>query len=322
MTAVARAGVADRRPLPLELALVWLLLLVVAGEIVVTYARLPARELYHVSGEGPTGGLGRALVFINWPVALVAIASVLSVAERLERPAARALAALSIVLCAVVAWPGVVEQADLDPKPINAVPAAGVALALALAAAAARRDGAAWVGGQAARWRLAASLLALLLSLPWLAADLGVYLDRVPGIGDVFLSGELRTQPGDPAPHPAVHHGHHHGMDGTLLLLSALLLVPAVSTVAGRLRWLLGAYLALMLTYGAANLANDAWLEQVVKRGWTSREIPDVTVPALDVAWAIVVAAAAALWAVWLVREGRQRASDAGPAPGAVAGPE
>ena len=48
--------------------------------------------------------------------------------------------------------------------------------------------------------------------------------------------------------------------------------VPAPST-----RW----YLALMLTYGVAVAAQDAWLEQVVKRGWTSRRMPDVVRPAL-----------------------------------------
>ena len=52
----------------------WLPFLVVAAEIVITYSRLPARKLYHVSGGGLEGGLGRALVFSNFPVALVAIA--------------------------------------------------------------------------------------------------------------------------------------------------------------------------------------------------------------------------------------------------------
>jgi hypothetical protein len=41
----------------------------------------------------------------------------------------------------------------------------------------------------------------------------------------------------------------------------------------------LDAYLALMLAYGIGNLVNDDWLEQVVKRGWTNREVPDVLTP-------------------------------------------
>ena len=50
-------------------------------------------------------------------------------------------------------------------------------------------------------------------------------------------------------------------------------------------------YLALMLTYGVAVAAQDAWLEQVVKRGWTSRRIPDVVRPAATPAWAALLAA-------------------------------
>jgi hypothetical protein len=105
--------------------------------------------------------------------------------------------------------------------------------------------------------------------------------------------------PGDPVPHPAVHHGHHYGMDGTLLVWSALLLWPLVGGMrAAWTRGLAGAYLALMLCYGAANLANDFWLEQIVKRDWTSRELPDVTRPKLSIAWGVIVVGAAVVWAL------------------------
>ena len=85
-------------------------------------------------------------------------------------------------------------------------------------------------------------------------------------------------------------------------------LVPAIR--ARFLRGLLGAYLALMACYGAGNIANDFWLEQVVKRGWTLWEIPDVTTPKASTAWAIVVIAAIVLWVAFvlpLVREPRSR---------------
>ena len=62
-----------RRALPLEIVATWLLFAVVAVEILVTYSRIPADELYHVSGGGLSLGAGRALVFANFPVALVAI---------------------------------------------------------------------------------------------------------------------------------------------------------------------------------------------------------------------------------------------------------
>src|ERR1043166_4602881 len=71
------------RSLPLEVVAVWLLLAVVAVEILVTYSRLPAYELYHVTGSGLAGGASRALVFSNFPTALVAIAVLAIVADRL-----------------------------------------------------------------------------------------------------------------------------------------------------------------------------------------------------------------------------------------------
>ena len=37
-----------------------------------------------------------------------------------------------------------------------------------------------------------------------------------------------------------------------------------------------------MAVYGIANIANDAWFEQVVKRGWTDWAIPNVLRPDLD----------------------------------------
>ena len=79
--------------------------------------------------------------------------------------------ARAIALCAVVVWPGVVRQGNLDARAVNVLPAWGVALALALSLlagpAAWRRD----APGDRARLVLAA-LLAF-LALPWLAAELG-----------------------------------------------------------------------------------------------------------------------------------------------------
>jgi hypothetical protein len=108
----------------------------------------------------------------------------------------------------------------------------------------------------------------------------------VPVLGTIYRTGELRQQPDVTGFHPAVHHGHHHGLDGALLVLTALLLSRLLPAVRARgLRGLLGGYLALMLCYGAGNIASDFWLEQVVKRGWTLWEIPDVTTPKASVTW-------------------------------------
>ena len=119
---------AERLP---EVGLVWALFAVVAVEIFVTYARLPAERLYHVTGSGVEGGASRALVFLNFPVALVTIAVMLVVLDRLEAPLERCLAWAAIGLCCPLFF-GVVDQAHLDARPVNAVAAVGVGLGLAL----------------------------------------------------------------------------------------------------------------------------------------------------------------------------------------------
>jgi hypothetical protein len=288
-----RAGIAPRPGL-VEAVAVWILFGVVALEVWATYARLPVSELYNVSGNGVAAGAGRALVFLNYPTAFAAIAVLGVAAARLGGRLAL-LALPAAALCAVVAWPGVVEQSHLDAKPVNALPALGVLAALALTLAALARGGLGasrpFGGGwDAARAALAALLL--LAALPWLTGELGFYLDRVPGLGSLFLSGEPRPEPGHPGL-TAVHLGHHHGMDGTLLALSALALSRVVRDVGPRpLRLALGLYLTFMLVYGLANAVQDFWLEQLVKRGTTSLELPSLIVPAASWAWAAIVAAA------------------------------
>jgi hypothetical protein len=136
------------------------------------------------------------------------------------------------------------------------------------------------------------AVVLLLASIPWILADVGIEAEDVPGLGALFMSGEVLPEPG----HPdliAVHLGHHHGMDGTLLALAALALSRAFPGVTGRLmRPVLGFYLSLMLVYGLANALQDFWLEQLVKRGTTSHRIPTLTEPEASPAWAAMVAAA------------------------------
>src|SRR4030081_2208650 len=127
--------------LPLDAAIVWLPVAIIGLEIVVAYSRLPTRELYHVSGGGLEGGASRALVFLNFPAALIALAVLALLYEQLATRMLSAPAIVAAVLCAAVFWPGVVSQASLDAKPVNAVAAIGVLLTLGLAAAVARRDG-------------------------------------------------------------------------------------------------------------------------------------------------------------------------------------
>jgi len=281
----------EAEPLPLEVALVWALFLLDAAAILVTYSRLPAHELYHVSGSGLEGGLSRVLVDSNFPAALVAIAILLVLVDRLRR--LRAVAVVGIVLCTPVFWPGVVDEANLDARPVNAIAGVGVLVALVLSlhcwfdgwSRNARGDG----------FRDVFGTVAVLGSLPWLFAELGFFLDRVPLLDRVFETGAYRTR----GMEVAVHHGHHHGLDGLLLFLTAILLSRAVPGIRGRaVRLLLAAYLSLMAAYGLGNMANDFWTEQIWKRGWTNWQFPDLLQPSLSVGWGLIVLGAALLFAM------------------------
>lgn len=277
--------------LPLEVLLVWMLFLLDAVAILITYSRLSASELYHVSGSGLEGGLSRVLVDSNFPTALVAIAILLVLVERLGR--LWPVAVVGIALCTPVFWPGVVDEANLDARPVNAIAGVGVVVALALSlrlplgawSSAARGDG----------YRIVVGVAAVLVSLPWLAAELGFFLDGVPLLGRLFETGQYRVRGAE----VAVHHGHHHGLDGLLLLLSALLLSRVVPTLRSHaLRVLLAAYLALLAAYALGNMANDFWTEQIWKRSWTNWQFPDLLQPTASVGWGLIVLGAATLLAM------------------------
>jgi hypothetical protein len=253
--------VRGREPLVL-----WSLLAVVAVEVLVTYTRLPAEELYHVTGNGFEAGLSRVLVYLNFPVALIAPAIVSVSFARLSRRA-RTVAAAGVLLCTPVFYPGVVSEAHLDARWVNVIAGVGVYLCVLVTATTARAPS----DPRGDRLRLLVAVVALVVALPWLAADLGF---SFPG--------------------PSIHHGHHHGMDGVLFVLSALLLSRQATALGAR------AYLALMFAYGVGNIANDFWLEQVVRRGWVKWQVPSVLEPRPTWAWLVILVATAAITAVWL----------------------
>ena len=123
------------RRLPNELVLVWLLFAVVTLAILVTYARLRPEALYHISGTGLAAGLSRALVYVNFPVGIAALAGLVVLFDRLPGRGLRIATVVAATLCAVVFWPGVVDEGNLDAKWVNAVPALGVGLAVLLTVA-------------------------------------------------------------------------------------------------------------------------------------------------------------------------------------------
>ncbi len=271
--------------------------------VIATYSRFPPALLYNVQhSDTVAGGFGRELVALNFPFALVGIALVGLAWPRLHGRL-RVVGVVAIALCATVYF--AVDQSDLDAKPLNAVPALGLALAVALVLVVGVSDGR-QVRGDRVRIGIAAVLI--FFCAPLIAAELGFFLDGVPFLGWFFETGRLAHQPGVPGLHHAVHHGQHHGWEATMLSLTALgfsrLPRPRV----------LDAYLALMLAYGVGNLVNDDWLEQVVKRGWTKHEVPSVLTPTANWGWAVVLLGAFAIWRFWFRQPSRTTPAEASPA--------
>jgi hypothetical protein len=286
-----------RRPNLVEAAAVWCFYGLMVIAVVATYSRVPPGELYNVHETGLRGGFGRALVAVNFPIALVAVPLALLAGLRLGSRLALGVAVTASLLCWVVAVPGVVDQDDLDARAVNAVPALGVALALALTLVAVARTGLGSPAGSLPGDRVRAVLGAVLvlIGLPWLFADLGAYIGHVPLLAEVFLSDELRPTPDNPD-HRVVHLGQHHGGHGLYLALTALALTRVLGQTEGRWRAFLSFYLSLMLVYGVALVVEDTWTEQVVARDWAAWKIPSVLEPEPTVAWGVLLLAAVAVY--------------------------
>ena len=200
--------------------------------------------------------------------------------------------------------PGVVDQDDLDAKAANALPALGVAIAVVLTAVALARGGIGASRPFGGGWDVARAVLAvviLLASIPWIAAELGFYLSE-PRARSIFMSGQVLagarpSRHQGRAPGPSPRHGRRAARP------RALALSRVVAQIRGRrLRLALGFYVALMLVYGLANALQDFWLEQLVKRGTTSLQIPSMIVPTLSWAWLAILGAALLIqFAAWRV---------------------
>jgi hypothetical protein len=296
-----------------EIGLVWLLFGLAAIAVFETYWRLPPSQLWKVTGSGFEGGAGRAFVFLSFSAAVAAPPVLAIVVDRLDDPLATRAGLIAFLLCATVAIPGVQTPSRLDAKWSNLPAVVGVFLSVALTAWAmrsgrAQRRTTSRAGDRA---RLVAAAVLLIASAPYIAAELGFFLDGVPVLGWIFQTGRITAQPGTLFSHAAVHHGHHHGLDGSLLAISVLLLSRLIGTIRRPLlRKAAAAYLSLMLVYGLTNMANDLWLEQVVKRGWTAWQIPDVLEPSASAAWAAMLAVAAVFYVVLFRPRGAPAAPD------------
>ena len=265
----------------MAVAAVWLVYGLVAAATVVTYWRMPPGTAYHFTDSGASGAASRLVTYLSFPVAVAAIGVAWAVCSR------RA-AVIVTVLCGVAIIPGVISTSDLTARWVDLPAALGALLAVPLtlrvADPAARRL-------STARIVLLAGLL--IWSVPWLLATLGLYAEDLPLLGNLLMSR-------DPTPgHPklaAVHLGLHDGMMGAMLAATALILSSRRMP-----RWL-SLYLSLMLVYGAALAVQDGWSEQVVKRGWSATDLPDLMQPAVGLPWRVIVLAAIGVHVLWFGR--------------------
>jgi uncharacterized membrane protein len=295
----------------LPIAVVWSLFAAVGLAILVTYSRLEPEQLYNVSNEGLAGGASRLLVFLNYPVSLAAIAISWLAAERIGTRGARWAAGVATALCAVTAWPGVIDQHDLDAKLVNLVPAVGVVIAFVLSLRAP------WEPVGRLRLdplRVAIAVAVWLVALVWIAATLGFFFP-----GDFLLGEEIRRGGGGHLA-PAVHLGEHEGLDAALLITSVLVLTRYRPRLAVML------LLSLGFVYGVFVEWRDFWFEQINKRDWLSWKPPSVLTPHVSFAWGLLLVLAVVVALVVRRLEGpsppagdpRRRA----PAPGLGPPPE
>jgi hypothetical protein len=284
----------------IDMVAAWTILAVVATEVFVTYTRLPVQELYQVRNTGAGTGGARLLAFVGFPVGLTAVAVLGLVGERVPRRDAVLGALAGGALAGGILWPGALDEAGLETQPARLLALIGVVISLGLTGVAARAVGVGTIGRERLdRVRLAVGAVMLFAALPWIAADLGFSLDHVPLLNTIFQTDILARQPGQPLA-PAVHDGHHHGMDGVLLALTMLLLSRSLRFVTRpQLRSATGFYMALVFVYGMTNAVQDFWTEQVVKRGWTTHEIPKMVAPSIQPGWAVVLALTALVVIAW-----------------------
>jgi hypothetical protein len=296
----------ERTAVATDALVLWCLFLAVAVAAVVTYARLPARELYHVSHPGIDTGLGRGLAFAGFPAAPVAVAVVWLLAEHLTRRVVTVVAVAATVLASSVFWPGAVDEADPDSRPIGVLALVAVVAVIALTVGVARSDGfrRPRLRFREERVRLLVFGFIFLVEIPWLAALIGVSLDHVPVLNSMFLSDSFVDQAGVPGLHPAVHAGLHHGLCGALLVTSSLWLSRHLHCMGNlRHRRILAGYLSLLIAYGGANALQDFWLEQIVKRDLVRWQFPYMLQP--KAGWAFLgILAGAALVYQTLLRPG------------------
>ena len=318
----------------------WVVIIFYSIPLFVVNAILPSSERYGISEEGFLAGFYRLILWLNFPVAVLSLLCNFIVLDiwldkRKEEGHLRSfyghkiwpvLTVLSSFLCLIVVFPGVLDDKNLQFDLVHLLPATGVLLSLIgffsvfnLLSDPEKKTSSPFekiVGSkQKANWPIGIGLvLALLLSLPWIFADLGIYIGDIPLLGKAWMSRE-------PTPHrewlAAVHLGHHHGMDGLFLLFFALLIGKDLSDLAlSSLRLSLSFCCALLVPYGFWALFSDFWEEQIWKRGVTDLCFDNALTPQVNLYWLGFLVVALLVHFFWFSQvKGKREAEKTGTLP-------
>ena len=208
-------------------------------------------------------------------------------------------AAPAIALCATI--PFFNDQANLDAHAGNVIPAVGVAIAGGLTVAATLRAGSSLAPRRPwDRARVVVAALLVLVSLPWISAELGFHFP-----GDVFMGEEVGRE-GDEAI-AAVHLGHHHGLDGAMLVLTWTRALPRRRPQGACCESPCSATSGSCSRTVPSTASRTAGTSSCTSGDGRKRRIPSALLPSLTPIWLVVIALAVV--ATLALRREERRAS-------------
>jgi hypothetical protein len=126
--------------------------------------------------------------------------------------------------------------------------------------------------------------LILFLALPWIFAQIGLYISDFPLLNLIFWARQSTLQEPELLYPNAVHIGTHHGFEGILIIifmwLTTLLILPLISSL--KIRKFFGFFTGIGFAYGFYNAFEDFLTEQIYKRGLVDFRLPNGTTPGLN----------------------------------------
>ena len=123
------------------------------------------------------------------------------------------------------------------------------------------------------RARIVVAIVLVVVSIPWITAAVGVHFPQ-----GLFLTERAVRRARRGAHEPQSTSASITRRPGSSSLCRRCC-SPGRCLTGRRLRTCVSVLVCLMLAYGVANVVNDFWHEQVVKRGWTSWDVPEATQP-------------------------------------------